>query len=460
MATITSSGSVSGINVSQLVSQLVAADRGPEDARLTKRDTQLTTDFTALSKLKGAMSTFQTALAGLKDANNFQLRKVSVSDTDALDVTATGASASGSYSVEIKHLATVGQLASAPNLTGSTATVGTGTLTISMGNAQFSVDINDSNKSLAGIRDAINGASGNVGVKATLIKAQDGTRLVLTGSATGAANALTVRATGGDGGLDQLVYDPTNNVTNLSVVGDGAQDAEIVVAGYTIKSTDNSVEDAVDGVTFNLKQAEVGKTLTVSVSNDDAGVQQKVQGFITAYNALMTTITGLRSYDAATQTAGPMLGDSMLLGIESQVRRAISDTVGSSTSRYSTLASLGITTQANGTLAMDAVKFAAAMKADPTAASQLFTSTKGISLRMDGVLTQHLAKTGDLAARDANIAAGRKDLDKQKTALDARMQVLQTRYTAQFSALDSLLTQMNSTSTYLTQQLSKSSSSS
>lgn len=460
MATITSSGSVSGINVSQLVSQLVAADRGPEDARLTKRDTQLTTDFTALSKLKGAMSTFQTALAGLKDANNFQLRKVSVSDTDALDVTATGAAASGSYSVEIKHLATAGQLASTPNLGGSTANVGTGTLTIGMGSATFSVDIGDASKTLAGIRDAINGATGNVGVKATLIKAQDGTRLVLTGSATGAANAITVKATGGDGGLDQLVYDPAGGTTNLSVVGDGAQDAEIVVAGYTIKSPDNTVEDAVDGVTLNLKQAEVGKVLNFSVSNDDAGVQQKVQGFVTAYNALLTTITGLRSYDAASQTAGPMLGDSMLLGIESQVRRVISDTVGSSTSRYGSLASLGITTQANGTLAMDATKFNAAMTADPSAASQLFTSTKGVSVRMDAVLTQHLDSSGDLAARDASITAGRKDLDKQKAALDARMAIIQDRYTKQFSALDSLLTQMNSTSTYLTQQLSKSQSSS
>lgn len=457
MATITSSGSVSGINVSQLVSQLVAADRAPEDSRLGARDTKLTTDFTALSKLKGAMSTFQTALAGLKDANNFQLRKVSVSDSDSLDVSATGAAASGSYSVEIKHLATAGQLASAPNLTGSTAVVGTGTLTLAMGSAQFSVTIDDSNKTLAGIRDAINNATGNVGVKATLIKAQDGTRLVLTGSATGAANALTVKATGGDGGLSQLVYDPVGGTTNLSVVGDGAQDAEIVVAGYTIKSADNSVEDAVDGVTLNLKQAEVGKVMTFSVANDDSGVQQKVQSFVSAYNTLMTTITGLRSYDATSGAAGPMLGDSMLLGIESQVRRAISDTVGSSTSRYNTLASLGITTQANGTLSMDATKFAAAMKADPTAASQLFTSAKGISVRMDGVLTQHLASTGDLAARDASITAGRKDLDKQKTALDARMQVLQDRYTKQFSALDSLLTQMNSTSTYLTQQLSKSS---
>jgi flagellar hook-associated protein 2 len=148
----------------------------------------------------------------------------------------------------------------------------------------------------------------------------------------------------------------------------------------------------------------------------------------------------------------------MLLGIESQVRRAISSPVTGGTSVYSTLASLGITTQANGTLSMDATKFSAAMKADPTAASQLFTSTSGIAKKLDTILTQHLATDGDLAARNDSITAGRKDLDKQKTALDARMQVIQDRYTKQFNALDTLLTQMQSTSTYLTQQLSNRSS--
>ncbi len=114
MAAITSSGSVSGINVSSLVSQLVAADRSVEDARYAKTDTKLTTEFTALSKLKGAMSSFQSALTALKDPAALQIRKVTSSDTDAFDATATGSAAQGSYDIEIKKLAKSAQLASDP----------------------------------------------------------------------------------------------------------------------------------------------------------------------------------------------------------------------------------------------------------------------------------------------------------------------------------------------------------
>ncbi len=95
--------------------------------------------------------------------------------------------------------------------------VGTGTLTISMGSTSFAVTITDDKKTLADVRDAINNATSNVGVKATLVKAQDGTRLVLTGTGIGAANAVKVKAAGGDGGLNQLVYDP-GVLENLDVV--------------------------------------------------------------------------------------------------------------------------------------------------------------------------------------------------------------------------------------------------
>jgi flagellar hook-associated protein 2 len=196
--------------------------------------------------------------------------------------------------------------------------------------------------------------------------------------------------------------------------------------------------------------------MSFSVTNDDAAVQQKVQAFVTSYNSLMTTISDLRSYNATTKVAGPLLGDSMLRGIESQVRKVISDNVVGGTSKYVNLASLGISTQINGTLALDSTKFAAALKADASSVGQVFGSTNGIAKRIDTLMTLHLATTGDLAARDASITARRKDLDKQKTALDARMVVIEARYTKQFSALDSLLTQMQSTSTYLAQQLSKS----
>jgi flagellar hook-associated protein 2 len=195
------------------------------------------------------------------------------------------------------------------------------------------------------------------------------------------------------------------------------------------------------------------KIIGLSIANDDDGVKTKVQGFVTAYNAVAKVIADLRSYNAETKTAGPMLGDAMLRGLEAELRKTIANPVAGVASNYSTLATLGITTTATGTLELNATKFAAAMKADPAAASQVFASTNGIGKKLDAMITTHLSSTGDITARDAGITSKRKQLDKDKTALDARMAVVQERYKKQFSALDSMLTSMQSTSAYLAKQL-------
>ena len=78
MATITSTGAGSGLNVSSLVTQLVAAERAPYDKQIATADAKLTTEFSALSKLKAAMSSFQSALGAMKDADAFAQRKVTI----------------------------------------------------------------------------------------------------------------------------------------------------------------------------------------------------------------------------------------------------------------------------------------------------------------------------------------------------------------------------------------------
>jgi flagellar hook-associated protein 2 len=458
MATISSSGVGSGLDVSALVTQLVAAERAPYDTRIARAETKVTTQVSALGRLKSALSTFQSALTGLKDATSFQKRDVSISDISVLTATATTQAASGSYEIEVSQLAKSSQLASNPFVAGSTAAVGTGTLQLTMGARSFSVAIDDAHKTLAGVRDAINAATDNPGVRATLIKAQDGTRLVLTGSATGTANAVKVTASGGDGGLAQITYDPPGS-TALHVVNP-AQDAIVMVSGYEVHSASNTVSDAIEGVTLALRSEDVDKTATLTIADDTASVKSLAQNFVTAYNALAGQMATLRSYDASTQTAGPLLGDAMLLGIESQVRRAISDPASGLTGAYTTLASLGIATTTAGTLALDGTKFDAALAADPAAVSRVFSSTGGVAARLDKLLTAHLATDGDVAARVASNTAKTKELTRQKEALEARMVLVQERYTKQFNALDTLLTQMQSTSKYLAQQLSSSSSSS
>ncbi|HXC60430.1 MAG TPA: flagellar filament capping protein FliD, partial [Steroidobacteraceae bacterium] len=284
-----------------------------------------------------------------------------------------------------------------------------------------------------------------------------GTHLVLGGSATGAANALKITAAGGDGGLNQFVHDPPTTTTNMRVVS-AAQDAEVVVSGFTIHDTDNTIDTAIEGVTLNLKKEEIGVTTSLSVAIDGSGIRDRANAFVTAYNQLATQIGKLRSYNAETKAAGPLLGDSMLLSIESQLRNIVTAPITGTTGAYTALSNIGITTTATGTLALDATKFDAAMAKDPAAVSRIFASdTNGVAVKLDKFMTDQLGSTSAIAARDASITARKKALADAKTSVDDRMEVIQARYLKQFNALDTMLTQMQSTASYLTQQLSKSS---
>lgn len=453
MASITSSGIGSGLDVNSLVSQLVSAERAPQEARLARIDTKLTTQFTALSQLKGSMSTFQAALASLKDASALIARKATLNSDTNVSATAASTAVAGTYSVEVEKLAAASQLKSLPFLGGPTSIVGTGTLTLSLGASSFSVTIDSSNNTLAGIRDAINKATSNTGVHAAVLTGTTGSHLVVTGDKTGDANKVKVTQSGGDGGLAQLVYDPPNTSV---LTGTDAADAIVHISGVPVHSATNTVNGAIDGITLTLKKAAPGTIDTLTVANDDSSVQGKASAFVTAYNALATQIATLRSYDAATAKAGPMIGDAMLLNIEAELRRTISSPVSGATEPYTMLSSVGIAFGTDGKLALDATKFQAAMTANSTAVGALFSSANGVAKQLDTFLTAQLSSSGGIATRNAGIDAQRKDLNQRAEALTLRMTAIQARYMKQFTALDSLLSKMQSTSTYLGQQLSQS----
>lgn len=453
MATISSSGIGSGLDINSLVSQLVAAERAAPDKRISREDASLTTEFTALAALKGAMAGFQSALGALKTPASLDLRKATVADESAFTASVTSEAAAGSYDVEVVQLASAARIGSAVYAAGPDTVVGTGTLNISVGGRSFSVALTTDNDTLAQIRDSINAARDNPGVRATLIRntAGTGSYLVLSGTATGAANGITVSATGADAGLTQLVTDLNTADPARDVA---AQDAIVFVSGYEIHSATNTVSGAVDGVTLSLKKAAEGTLVRLDVARDDSAVQRKVESFVAAYNTLQQQMATLSRYDPSTKSAGPMLGDSMLRGLDSQIRRLLTERVPGVTGSYTTLSSLGIRTTATGTLQLNAADFQTALAADPAAVGSVFASQSGVAVRLADMIDSKLSSGGEMAARDARIAARRRELADQKDALDARMEVIQSRYMKQFTALDTMLSQLQSTSSYLTQQLS------
>ncbi len=452
MPGLQSSGVGSGIDINSLVGQLVAAERAPGEQRIQRATTKVTTQLTALGTLRGALSTLQSSVSGLKSPIAFQARRAESSDKTVFAATATSGAVTGNYSVEVRNLASAQKLASAPYATGPTAVVGTGTLTITGGGESYSITIGDSANTLAGIRDAINAAPDNDKVQATLIQAVDGARLVLTARQTGAAGSITVTAAGGDGGLDALAYQPggPSGLTQIAA----AQNAEAVIEGFTVQSPTNELSDAIDGVSITLIAAKPGTTLQLDVANDETATRDKVRKFVADLNGSMATLAKLRTYDPATRAAGPLLGDSMLRGIEESIRRQLQAPSTTASAPYNSLNSIGITIAADGTYSLDETRLTKALAADFDSVGKLFGSTDGVGVRVADVLDRVLRADGQVTARSESLQSTKKSIDRDQASLTARMVSVEARYRAQFIAMDSLLANLQNTSNYLAKQLS------
>jgi len=334
---------------------------------------------------------------------------------------------------------------------GADEVVGTGSLVVTLGSSSVSIAIGSSNSTLAGIRDAINAAPSNPGVRATLVRDGTGAHLVLTSQKTGAGQNIQVSSTGGDGGLAQVTYGPANlgHYSELKP----AQDAIIRVATYQSTSSTNTVSNAIDGVTLNLLEADVGVTKTLTVSYDRTGVTAKINAFVSAYNALKTQITRLSGYNSATKTGGAMLGDSMLSSIDDQMRRVLQSPVAGISRQFSTLANVGITTQADGTLTVDNGKLQTALSSNLDEVSRLFGGTDGVATRLFAKLEESLKSNSAIDTRSQNLVKQQKVLANRLAAVDSRMATVRANYVRQFTSLDNMLSKMQTTSSFLSQQI-------
>lgn len=443
MAGISSAGIGSGLDVPNLVAQLVANERAPTAALIDRSERQTKAQISALATLRSAFDGLRTALTKLTSDDSALARKVSVQAEAGFTATAAAGAATGNYQVEVLALASAHKLSSAA-YGKSDSVVGTGRLTIVSGETTINVDIDDKNNTLAGIRDAINRAADGKGVTATIVNADDGAHLVLSSTQTGAANAIRVTTSGGDGGLAGLRHDPPNasTMTQLSA----AADARIKVDGLARSSASNTITDMLQGVTLTLNKAAVGTVKELSVASDPTVLRNAAKGFVTSYNAALGAIASTSKYDPATKIAAAFNGDAMVRGTGQELRNQLSASV-------TDLKALGITISADGTLKMDDAAFDAAVAKDPTTATKLFSADNGLASGLQKTMAGLLDDDGLLDSRSDNLAGRTRSIEDQRTALDRRMTQVEARYRAQFVALDGLMAKMQSTSNFLAQQL-------
>lgn len=444
MATITAGGIASGLDVNSIISQLMALERRPLDA-LEAKQKAVEAQISAFGTLKSALSTFSSAMGALQDVGKFQPYAGSSSNDTAVGVTLRDGAGPGTFAVNVTQLAGNHKLASGPYASG--AVVGTGALDFTVGTETFSVTIDATNNTLAGIRDAINGASGNSKVSASIINGADGARLILTSRESGVAGAIQVAVTGdGDGsdadaaGLSALAFvsGGTQNLTQITA----AQDAALTIDGFAVTSASNDVTTAVDGMTFNLKALGAS---TVTVNRDDTAITTAAQDFAKAYNELKDAIAKLRT--------GNLANDSTLRNIESSLSSVL-QTGANVGGTFSFLTEVGVSRDRFGKMQVDTARLSDALGTDPTEVIALFThATEGIPARLES-LAESLTRSGGLiAGREDGLNSRVRSLEDQQERIERRLVTIEKTLRAQFTALDALVSQLQSTGTFLTQQL-------
>lgn len=375
MASIASMGIGSGLDIQSLVQQLVAAERQPVEQRLTRREATLSVQLSALGSLKGALADFQSALSSLKDLSTFNKRSATSGNSDLYTVSAASDAVPGSYEIEVTSTAQAHKIASQP-YTAATDVIGSGTLTFQFGDptkpAQ-TVTIDAAHSSLEGIRDAVNEA--NIGVRASIVKGDDGYRLVFASQNSGEENALKVTVADDDGnntdtsGLSQLAFtDGANNMTEVAA----AKNAEIFVDGIKVSSSSNTFAGVVDGVTITVKKAEPGTRSNLSVALDKTSASGAVENFVSAYNQLMGTINSISGYNADAKQAGSLLGDAAVRGVTMQLRQVLGGVIEGGP--FKTLADLGIKTQKDGTLSLDKTVLEKALSSNYDEVGRMFAA--------------------------------------------------------------------------------------
>ncbi len=464
-ASISGSGSISspgigsGIDVNSLVSQLISAERAPQDTQLSNQSSAINGRIAAYSSIQTALTNLQTAEQALQGSTGaFNSFTATSSDSSIFSATASSSAVAGSYTVEVDSLATANKLASTGFSTTATA-IGTGNLKIAVGGSSFTIPVDSSNNTPSGLRDAINSASGNTGVTASLITADDGVHLVLSSNQTGTSHAITVTASGGDGGLNSLAYDPASSTTNLKQLTP-AGDASVQVDGYTYTSSSNQVTDSIPGVTLNLASAAVGTTLDLTVQTDTSGIDSAMQKFVSAYNTLNSFIKNATAYNATTNTPSALTGDSLANSIQSQIRNALSATTPGQSGGVRSLFDLGVSSNDDGSLTLDTTKLDTALSTDQASAQKLFATDGAVGAALTNALNGFIGDNGVLQSRNASLTKNLTDIAQQQTDLNTRMDKLTALYTSQYTALDTLMSQMTATSTFLTNEFNSTKTSS
>lgn len=468
MATISSAGIGSGLDVNSIVTQLVALERKPVEALQTTA-TKIQTQISSFGRLQSALSKVRDAAAKLASADTWTQRTASSSDTSAVTATVTGSGATANYIIKPTQLVQA-QSNSSPGFLAKTDPVGTGHLVIERGTwfsdtafatkpgtSAVDITIGAEDNTLEKVRDKINAA--DAGVSAAIVWDGSYYRLSITAKEGGTANGLRITSTDDDGdpvdgnGLSRLTYDPPSGSTQMTL-NQAATDAVALVNNLEVHSNSNTFDDVIDGVSFTINK-DGGSPVSLGVDHDSASMKKAVQDFVSAYNDMNKLARDLTKIDTANSANnGALQGDRAAVNLQLQLRGMVGAT-GPTSGTFARLTDIGISTASDGTLSITDTKLSAALE-DPTALRTLFDgdgSTDGVAEQLRSVIDQMTGTDGSISSRTTGLQDRLTRNQKDQDRLEDRVAATEKRLRAQYSALDTKMAGLNSLQSYLTQQI-------
>lgn len=462
MASVSTLGIGSGLKLGDILDSLTTAEK----ARLTpitKQQTSYTAKLSAYGTLNSALSAFQTANTALNKADLFS-STTTASSSSAFSATTAGGAIAGKYSIQVTQLAQAQTLTTRNTQPDNKTAIATADskITIQQGGDKkpVTIDISAANSSLTGIRDAINKAE--AGVTASVINVGNGEyRLSITSADTGADNAMTLTVSGDTALQSFMGYNGTStDASNGMLESVTAQNAELKVNNVEIVNSSNTISDALEGITLNLSDTTSGNQ-TLTITKDTSKAETALKAWVDAYNTLQDSFASLTKYtavdagtDAQDTSNGALIGDSTLRTIQTQLKGMLSSSAGGTTIK--TLSQIGITTDPKtGKLELDSDKMKTALTNNAAGVKDLVVGdgkTTGITTTMGSNLTSWLSSKGIIQAAKDGVSKTLNNLTEQYNSTSDRIDALVAQYKAQFTQLDVMMSKLNTTSDYLTQQ--------
>lgn len=463
---ITFSGLATGLDTDSIITQLMELERAPI-TRLETKKTEATERLEAYAQFKTTLDDLKSAVSAMTLTSQVKSNSVSLS-TDA-PFTATSANASsGSYNVAVKQLAQVQKTISDGWTSQTDALLGTGTFTLTNGGEDTVITVDSTNNSLSGLAAAINEQSGDTGIKASIINDGSATpyRLVLTGTDSSTNFSVSSNLLAADG-ITPISFATTQTQT--------AQQAKVMVDGIEIVSNSNTISGAISGVTLNLSGISdvesagppaTYKNTLLEIKPDTSALKEKLTTFVTSYNKTMEWIlSGYEEFGGTTTDDDPetddllgsvLRGDATIQGVKRGLQSVLSSVINTSGS-LSVMSQLGITTQLDGTLLQDNTTMDAALENNFDDVVKLLAgdgSTDGIMKKFNYyMLEQTNGSTGMYAIKKQNYDSNIDRLDTQIANMEPRMEAREATLRAQYSAMETLVSGLNSQGSFLTQQM-------